>query len=420
VEPAATPIWVATYGDAHGHDDFARSEAVSPDGSTEFVTGVFNREYGTAAYDAASGARRWVAQFNGDGSPGGHDFACCIAVSPDGDRVFVTGFVTGGPTHHDFGTIAYDAATGAELWVTRYDGGKHGREEAYGLALSPDGSTVYVGGTARGRYRIVAYDGRSGALRWASRRKLFGAPNSLKASPDGREVFAAGYGKVLMVACDAGTGSVLWERRPKVPFSMVARDIVTSPDSGTVFVTGEKLHVGRWVYFTVAYRARTGTRLWSKSYVGPAAGGSVAAALALSPDGSRVFVTGGSDGTGTAEDFATIAYDARTGRIVWARRYNGPANAVDYATAIAVNPDGSAVYVTGPSTGAATNWDYTTIAYDSATGHGVWLGRYDGAGNGVDFPTTVAVSPDGANLFVTGGSFTTPNDWDYTTLGYAT
>ena len=34
---------------------------------------------------------------------------------------------------------------------------------------------------------------------------------------------------------------------------------------------------------------------------------------------------------GTAEDYATVAYDAATGGRLWARRYNGPGNGRDWA-----------------------------------------------------------------------------------------
>jgi hypothetical protein len=71
----------------------------------------------TAAADA--GQRLWTARYN----HGGADDATSVAVSPDGTRVFVTGTSEtqfgGSP---QFTTVAYNAATGAELWASRYGG----------------------------------------------------------------------------------------------------------------------------------------------------------------------------------------------------------------------------------------------------------------------------------------------------------
>jgi hypothetical protein len=46
----------------------------------------------------------------------------------------------------------------------------------------------------------------------------------------------------------------------------------------------------------------------------------------------------------------------------WAARYNGPANSYDYAY-LAVSPDGTRVFVTGYSSGTGTSYDYATVAY---------------------------------------------------------
>ena len=83
--------------------------------------------------------------------------------------------------------------------------------------------------------------------------------------------------------------------------------------------------------------------------------------MAVSPDGTTVYVTGTS---GSDQGYATVAYSAATGSQLWASRYHGPANDGD-ACCVAVSPDGTAVYVTGDSYGGPTDYDYATVAYRS-------------------------------------------------------
>src|SRR5256884_6792204 len=89
--------------------------------------------------------------------------------------------------------------------------------------------------------------------------------------------------------------------------------------------------------------------------------------VAVRLHGSKVVVTGYSVGSGTDPDYATIAYDEATGQVLWTEHYDGPGNAEDIAYAVVVSPDGSKVFVTGSSTGSGTGSDYSTIAYDAAT-----------------------------------------------------
>lgn len=55
-----------------------------------------------------------------------------------------------------------------------------------------------------------------------------------------------------------------------------------------------------------------GTQLWAARYTppGPDDPGHAAHAIAVSPDGSRVFVTGASTGYGGVVSYATLAYQA--------------------------------------------------------------------------------------------------------------
>lgn len=65
----------------------------------------------------------------------------------------------------------------------------------------------------------------------------------------------------------------------------------------------------------------------------------------------------------SAPGFATIAYDSTTGARLWVTRYNGPANSTDRANSVAVSPTGEQVFVTGYSASVILGYDYATVAY---------------------------------------------------------
>ena len=159
-------------------------------------------------------------------------------------------------------------------------------------------------------------------------------------------------------------------------------------------------HLGR-DYATVAYNAATGAQRWARRYNGPANGDDSASTLSVSPGGADVFVTGLSRGA-SGSDYATVAYNAATGARRWVRVTTAPATR-DGGRSLAVSPGGGTVFVTGTSRGAS-NLDYATVAYNAATGARRWARRYNGPANGADNASSVAVSPGGATVFVTGRS----------------
>jgi hypothetical protein len=343
---------------------------VSPDGAKVFVTGRSARkagsgDYATVAYNAATGARLWVARYNGPGN--GEDNAASVAVSPSGTTVFVTGASKGSRSGSDYATVAYATATGAQLWVKRYNGEPpRGVDQASSLSVSPDGQMVVV-------------TGQSG-------------------SPNGNDY--------ITIAYNAATGTRLWGSRYSGPGYMDdnATAVKVSPDGSTVLVTGSSYGSSGtdpdWA--TVAYSAATGAQLWAKRYNGPGHGYDVATALAIDPTGTRVFVTGLGAGKTGGQDCTTIAYRAATGSQLWLKRYSGPANLSDSAASDAASPDGAKVFITGISHGGATLYDYVTIGYDAATGAWLWGKRYNGPSNLQDAATAVVASA--TRVIVTGAA----------------
>ena len=182
-------------------------------------------------------------------------------------------------------------------------------------------------------------------------------------------------------------------------------------DSGNVYVTGWSIGTvyPDYDYATIKY-APNGDTLWVRRYNGPGNRDDYASALAVD-DSGNVYVTGWSIGTVFPNyDYATIKYSP-SGDTLWVRRYNGPGGGNDIAYALAVDTSGN-VYVTGGSDG-----DYTTIKY-APNGDTLWVRSYDGLQNEIDQPTALAVD-DSGNVYVTGVSYDTITSGDYLTIKYS-
>ena len=168
----------------------------------------------------------------------------------------------------------------------------------------------------------------------------------------------------------------------------------------------------------MAYRADTGKRLWLTRYNGPTGQANMARSVVVSPTERKVFVTGSCDGSSdqygnpVGNNYATVAYDAATGEQQWVTRYDGPGNGNDYANSMAVSPTGQTVFVTGESLGTASRSEYATVAYNAATGEQLWLQRH-----GHGSASSIAASPGGGTVFVTG--ITGSNVFDYATIAYS-
>ena len=419
-------LWLRRYNGSGNGSDRALAVAASADGTKVFVTGYSagngtGFDYVTVAYSAQSGSSLWTRRY--DGPTSSDDVARAIAVSPDGRRVFVTGYSGGNGTGPDYATVAYDAQSGASVWTRRYNGPASSTDVGTAIVVSADGTTVFVTGYSTSKttytdYATVAYDAQSGASVWTRRYDGPGHSHDTAAAiavrPDGTQVFVTGYSwggaatghDYATVAYDAVSGASVWTRRYNGPFDGqdVATAIAVSPDNTMVFVTGESVGNGTHAdYATLAYNAQSGASVWTRRYNGPGGGNDHANAMQVSPNSSTVFVTGYSYGSSsTSNDYATVAYDAHSGASVWTRRYNGPGSSGDWANAIGVSPDGTKVFVTGESTGTATSSDFATVAYDAQTGGSLWTRRYDGPLHSVDGPLAMTVSPDGSRVFIAG------------------
>jgi DNA-binding beta-propeller fold protein YncE len=124
-----------------------------------------------------------------------------------------------------------------------------------------------------------------------------------------------------------------------------------------------------------------------------------------------VYIAGcGDGGSATGTEYTTAGYSAATGALAWVSHYANTRVRYACAHAVAVSRSGATVYVTG-SSGQSS---FETIAYAARTGHQIWARRYFTSSKDWAFAAGMAVSPRSGSVYVTGGV----SNSAYLTVGY--
>lgn len=332
----------------------------------------------TIAYEADSGRQVWTSVDSAFTPPGGgsSNWSSEVAVSPDGARLYTTGVSlvdwigdqsTGITTVYAFVTRALDARTGATEWSIRHQLADWYPPPA-GLALSPDGSSIVITGMSRGSQEAteedittIAYEAATGATRWVSR--IAGTPATVPCisgpsvgldaevggckdgstaaaiSPQGTHAYVTGTIRngdgearnYVTASYDLATGVREWLATYDGPSKRLdgATDMAVGQD-GSIYVTGSSGAVGADYYAvqstfgyafddyaTVAY-SPSGERRWISRVDGPAGYSDGARAVATSPDGSQVFVTGVMATSDASETSRVAVYGTALGTLGYA------------------------------------------------------------------------------------------------------
>lgn len=402
--PGGTQLWLDQFtGGKHREADQA-TVAASPDSSLVYVTGYTHSlakktpgNLTTIAYDASTGAEVWMAAYQGTGFYP-RDNTPSIRVSPDGNEVFIVG-----GSYYQSETLAYNAHTGALIWESSTT---VNRRRPKLLAVSPDSSRLYQASSGRYFFAFTTFAARSGRNVGPSASYQFKYENSLygiAVSSDGSEVIVTSQNAT--VAYDAATGAKLWR-------VWDGGSMVVSPDSAAVIIAKPKLDqaTGLYYYLTTAYNTVSGAVLWTARY--RATNGVIRGlpGIAISPDGSAVFLTGGYNASSGCCDTGatTIAYNAVTGARLWASGYTGPGDSNARGSVAAVSPDGSKVYIL-----AGTEGGSTVVAYGAASGTQLWNTPISSV-----VLASMAVSANGHTVVAAGTAIGTSGQTSFLTIGY--
>lgn len=335
----------------------------------------------------------WETRYGGRSPVEGREFDAATALDVSGRRIFVTGRRNSDQMgRSDLLAAAFDTATGKKLWAVAV---AKGRAWGADVAASPDGSVVYVSGSARRDDRrqiiLAALRASDGATLW----EYYRAPPGKAGRAYGTQLIATGdrlyaQGTVrrnrrnydyLTLAFDvSGKTTKLWRTftNSDAPGYGYGSAMALPPDGKRLFVGGSHQDLsqngGQATASTYALDATTGAIVWSDTVMNPMTKFQSAYELALSPSGEHLYVAGIPDlvPSDHFENFVARAYAAGDGSVLWTTKYE-PATADVYVADLGADGDGpivSAILMSG------LNRDLLTLALDGNDGSTRWSARF--------------------------------------------
>lgn len=451
--PAVAATWETSADGGQRTDEVARFSVTSPTANngveSVYVAGVARKSPAleaagmrdldvlTTAFDASTGAVKWNVRHDDD--LGSNDRPVGLEIGRDNNLLHVVADADG-----DAVTLTYAARNG--------DLSRSFRTPAFSVkdtAITVAGSWLFQAGTSGGDFRVLGHEvgPQTTSL---DERPVKGTASSVDAHNDddngdtaswrtfvatGQETVFGSGGDVYTVAYRTDTEAKLWERRWASPDNRLDAGVATemtfvrSLGHGVVFVTGKTFHPSRgfdlWV---TALDARTGSTLWTgpdgmRFHGGDALGDDVPVALEYHDATGVLYVVGTSErGTPHGEDIVVLAFDGRTGDQLAIGHASGDiSNGDDTPTDLAVNADGTQVFVSGKFHNRLDTGGYRAGVFGFAgrTLTPIGLGALTAGGPTGDQAAGVDTSLDGSRVLVGGSSDPSNLGLDHTAAAYS-
>lgn len=400
-------VWIRTlYQNAGGIDalDQLSDIAFSPDGSFLYITARAVNAIAVYHFDDSSGNVQFVQMLvDGIGGVDGLRNATATIVSPDGHWVYAVS-----NSDNSIAVFQRDMSTGALTQVqVLIDGmgGVDGLASASALACSADGSSVYVTGTLKSAVAVF-HRNANGLLTYVQVLKdgiggvdgLSGV-RAVAVSPDGNWVYATGTSESALGVFqrDPATGLLSFKQVLKDGVGGIdglanVSAVGVSPDSQFVYTVSQ----GDSAVLMLRRDPLTGllsTAVLLKQGVNGVAGLNFAQSLTLSPDGKWLYTAPTNDRGVTA----VFIQQQSPSLAVNAQFKNGyEAQSLFGANSVAISPDGTNVYVTA-------SFAFSVFRRDPATGLLTQIQTLQDNVQGVDGlggAAGVTVSKDGKWVYV--------------------
>ena len=343
------------------------------------------------------------------GGVDGLDGVLSVTVSPDGKHVYAVSSL-------DDSTAVFsrNSSTGALTFLEVHKdsiGGVDGLDGARSVTVSPDGKHLYAAGTSDDAVAVFSRDSMTGALTFVEVHKDgvgdvdgLGEALSVMVSPDGKHLYAAGFSDdaVVVFSRNSTTGSLTFVDVYKDGVDGFegldgASSVAISPDGQHLYATGP--HDDTVVVFS--RNLTTGALTFvevHKDGVGGVDGLDGARSATVSRDGNHLYVAGLFDNA-----VAVFSRDSTTGALTFLEVHKDGVAGADGlfgAFSVTVSPDGNRLYTSGQHDNAvvAFSRNTTTGLLTFVENHMDSVGGIDG----LDGASSVAVSPDGMNLYSAG------------------
>ncbi len=319
-------------------------------------------------------------------APDSAEDRCTGMVVEDDGAAYLGGYCFGQVTDFDF-CLVRTGESGAVVGVQRYGSPLDSEDRLWCIAPGPGAGCVGAGGsiadTSRGWDYVVARYSPDGDTVWLRR---FDSPEHTDDKPAGIATGPAGIAvtgrsrrrdaagrdtdRDIWTLMLTPGGDTAWTRRWEGDAGGDDRGTgVVQDDSGNCYVVGTTGAAPRGSDVVLIRYGPDGTRRWTRTLSGDAAGSDLAGGLLR--DGGRLLVWGAVYNRGTGFDYFAACY-SDVGDELWRGVLDGTGK-VDICQAAALDGDANLV-ITGQSTGRS--FDILTAKY-SPEGETLWTRRYD-------------------------------------------